>query len=126
MAGIDLQMLHDVFGPEGEAYNIDIVYIHSADMCADIHTKSFTSLEKWTHARKLINVVSKDEIVDRILEHHRSFVAFLDFWKNSPACLHKIPKRKPVKDESQFVRLPEVPYFEDPDDMYHYDEGSSD
>ena len=51
--------------------------------------------------------------------------AFLEFWKNSPASLHKILKRRPVKDESQFVRLPEVPYFEDPGDMCHYEEGSS-
>ena len=79
MTGVDLQSLHDVFGKEGNAYDIDMVYTNSEDMCADIHTKSFASHEKWTHARKLVNVVSKSEIVDRARDHHASFAKF--FWR---------------------------------------------
>ena len=52
MAGIDLQILNDVFGNENDEYDIDPSYTNSEDMCADIHTRSFVSSEKWIHARK--------------------------------------------------------------------------
>ena len=94
-------------------------------MCADVHTRSFVSSDKWIHARKLVNIVAEPEIIGRIQEHHRSFSKFLNFWQDSPARLSKVPKQKPVKDESKFVRLPEEPYFVDPDDMYHHGTGSS-
>ena len=56
-AGIDLQFLNDVLGDPNSEFDIDLVYTQSHLMAADIHTKGFTTADKWVHARKLINVL---------------------------------------------------------------------
>ena len=50
--GISVARLHEIHAGD----NIKTVYEDTSKMAADIHTKSFTTAEAWTHAQELINI----------------------------------------------------------------------
>eukprot|EP00969_Alexandrium_andersonii_P291594 12888180-Alexandrium_andersonii.AAC.1 len=53
---VSVQWLHEQLGPS--IASVDIRYEDTADMCADIYTKTFDDLTKWVHACDLINIVA--------------------------------------------------------------------
>ena len=53
---------------------IELSYLDTELMVADIHTKAFTAKEKWLHAIFLINVLRPQDHDSRIRFHHEKFV----------------------------------------------------
>ena len=82
MDGVDLQLLHDVFGPEGEAYNIDLVYTNSADICALTSTRRV--LRRWRngHTQEILSTLSQRTKLSIAIE----FVAFVWVLRGSTQC----------------------------------------
>eukprot|EP00969_Alexandrium_andersonii_P048342 2120938-Alexandrium_andersonii.AAC.1 len=57
---VSVQWLHEQLGPT--ITSVDIRYEDTADMFADIYTKTFDDHSKWEHACDLINVVTPDRL----------------------------------------------------------------
>eukprot|EP00969_Alexandrium_andersonii_P112138 4953001-Alexandrium_andersonii.AAC.1 len=51
---VSVQWLHERFTLFPQ--NVDIFYEDSCDTCADIYTKTFDDINKWSHACDLINI----------------------------------------------------------------------
>ena len=59
--GINIQMLHETLGCTHPQCPNDLVKTDTDNMVADIHTKGFTSDDKWNHACQLANVIDVNE-----------------------------------------------------------------
>ena len=61
--------------------NIELRYTKSAAMAADVYTKAFSDVGKWSHARQMVNHVTPTEVVDHMAHKHQLWAE-----ANAPAC----------------------------------------
>lgn len=59
---VSVQWLHEQLGGSAAANNCILFYENTANMSADICTKSFKDEPSWSHALKLINMVKPNEL----------------------------------------------------------------
>jgi len=87
--GISVAFLHQMLGGKNPALPMNLEYTASELMVADIHTKGFTDVTEWTHARMLANVCAPAEIIHRIQTHAK--------WYGFQG---KVPKDAEIKKQS--------------------------
>ena len=75
--GICIQQLYELLTVYAARNRIELEYLDTELMVADIHTKAFTAKEKWSHAIFLINVLRLQDHDSRIKSHHEKFVSLV-------------------------------------------------
>ena len=71
--GVSIQMLHENMNGNNVNVPFSVEYCDSYLMVADIHTKGFTELKKWTHAHETAGVMKPSKLEDRIRVQSKYF-----------------------------------------------------